>query len=118
MKGNIMINFDKVFSTSCIYRCGAQGIESNIYICKKDPCSHQSCQSPQHVALVSLSLGHHKALVAGKDVTEQAQPQAFCPQALLTQNPSSINNRNHVTYIKIHKINTINTINKCSKNYF
>jgi hypothetical protein len=53
---------------------------------------------------------------AGKDVTEQAQPQAFCPQALLTQNPSSVNDtRNHVSSVKIHKINTIN---KCSKNYF
>ncbi len=87
---------------------------------QKDPCSHQSCQSPQHVALVSLSLGHHKALVgapqsqfAGRDVTEQAQPQAFCQQALLTQNPLSVNNRNHVSYMKIHKINTIN---KCWKN--
>jgi hypothetical protein len=46
-------------------------------------------------------------------VTEQAQPQAFCQQALLTQNPLSVNNRNHVSYMKIHKINTIN---KCWKN--
>jgi len=77
---------------------------------QRDSCSHQSCQSPQHVALVSLSLGHQKALI-GNPPSQVAGKDVFLPTS--PAHPKSLILSTIETMSLIHKIKTIN---KCSKN--